>query len=72
MGFQSVIYLFCDLRVLKIIDHLVLGAVKRVVVLNAIMSIPIVCNRKLKDIIDILVIYLSSVGASEVVLKLNV
>ena len=57
---------------LKIIDHLVLGAVKRVVVLNGIMSIPIVCNRKLKDIIEILVLYLSSVGASGVVLELNV
>ena len=57
---------------LKIIDNLVLGAVKRVVVLSRIMSMPIVCNRKLKDIIEILVIYLSSVGASGVVLELNV
>ena len=58
--------------VLKIIDHLVLGAIKRVVVLNGIMSIPIVFNRKLKDIIDILLLYLSSVGASGVVLKIHV
>ena len=72
MGFQSVIYLFCGLRVLKIIDGPVLGAVKRVVVLNGIMSIPIFCNRKLKGIIEILVIYLGSVGASGVVLELNV
>ena len=72
LGFQSIIYLFCGLRVLKTIGHLVLGAVKRVVVLNGIMSIPIVCNHKLKDIIDILVLYLSSVGASGVVLELNV
>ena len=57
---------------LKIIDHLVLGAVKRVVFLNGIMSIRIVCNRKLKDFIEILVPYLSSVGASGVVLELNV
>ena len=49
-----------------------LGAVKWVVGLNGIMSIPIVCNRQLKDISDILVLYLSSVGASGVVLELNV
>ena len=60
------------MRVLKIIDHLVLGAVKWLVVLNGIMSIPIFCNRKLKDIIEILVLYLSSVGDSGVVLKINV
>ena len=72
MEFQSVIYLFCGMRVLKIIDHIVLGEVKRVVVLNGIMSIPIVFNRKLKDIIEILVLYLSSVGASGVVLDINV
>ena len=72
LGFQYVIYLFCGLRVQKIIYHLVLGAVKRVVVLNGIMSITIVCNLKLKDIIDILVLYLSSVGASGVVLEINV
>ena len=71
-GFQSVVYLLCGLRVLKIIDPLVLGAVKGLVVLNGIMSIPIVCNRKLKDIIEILVLYLSSVGASGVVLEINV
>ena len=57
---------------LKVTDHLLLGAVKRVVLLNGIMSIPIVCNCKLKDIIEILVIYLSSVGASGVVLEINV
>ena len=71
LGFQSIKYLLCGLRVLKIIDSLVLGAVKRVVVLNGIMSIPIVCNRKLKDIIEILVLYLSSVDASGAVLDLN-
>ena len=48
-----------------------LGEVKRLVVLNGIMSIPIVCNLKLKDIIEILVLYISSVGASGVVLELN-
>ena len=57
---------------LKVTDHILLGAVKRVVLLNGIMSIPIVCNCKLKDIIEILVIYLSSVGASGVVLEINV
>ena len=49
-----------------------LGAVKWVMGLNGIMSIPIVCNSKIKDIIEILVLYLSSVGASGVVLVLNV
>ena len=58
--------------VLEKIDHLVLGAVKQLVVLNGIMSIPIVCNCKLKVIIEILVLYLSSFGASGVVLELNV
>ena len=57
---------------LKIIDHLVLGEVKWVVVLNGIMSITIVYNCKLKYIIDILVLYIISVGASGVVLELNV
>ena len=71
LGFQCIIYLFCGLRVPKIIDNIVLGAVKRVIVLNGIMSIPIFCYRKLKDIINILVLYLSSVGASGVVLELN-
>ena len=71
-GFQSVIDLFCGLRVLKIIYHHVLGAVKQLVVLNGIMSIPIVCYHKLKDIIEILLIYQSSVGTSGVVLELNV
>ena len=72
LGFQSIIYLICGLRVLKIIDRLVLGAGKQVVVLNGIMSKPILCNRKLNYIIEILVLYLSSVGASGVVLDLNV
>ena len=72
LGFQSIIYLFCGLRVLKIIDRLVLGAGKQVVVLNGIMSIPIFCNPKLKYTIDILVLYLSSVGTSGVLLNLNV
>ena len=57
---------------LKIIDHIVLGVVKWVVVLNGIMSIPIVFNFKLKDIIEILVLYPISVGAYGVVLELNV
>ena len=57
---------------LKIIYQIVLGAVKRVVVLNGMVSIPIVCNRKLKDIIEILVLYLSSVGAYGVLLEINV
>ena len=57
---------------IKIIYNILLGAVKRVLVLNGIMPIPIVCNRKLKDIVDILVLYLSSVGASGVVPELNV
>ena len=57
---------------LKIIDGPVLGAVKQVVVLNGIMSIPIFYNRKLNGIIEILLLYFSSVGASGVVLELNV
>ena len=72
LGFQYVKYLLCGLRVLKTIDHIVLVVVKRVVVLNGLMSIPIVCNCKLKDVIEILVLYLSSVDASGVVLYLNV
>ena len=72
MGFRSFIYLFCGMRVLKIIDCLMLGAFKRLVGLNGIMSIPIFCNSKLKYIIEILVLYLSSAGASGVVLELNV
>ena len=55
---------------LKIIYHHMLGAVERLVVLNGIISIPIVCNRKLKDIVEILVLYLSSVGTSGVLLEL--
>ena len=57
---------------LKIIDCLLFGTVKQVVVLNGIMSIPIFFNCKLKDIIEILVLYLSSVGAYGLVLELNV
>ena len=60
------------MRVLKKIYHIVLGAVKRVVVMNGILSIPIFCNRKLKYIIDIPVLYLSSVVESGVVVELNV
>ena len=56
---------------IKIIDHLVLGTVKWVVVLNGIMSIAIICILKLKDIIEILLLYLSSIGAYGVVLELN-